>query len=275
MSRCAWLLILCLLVVSSPAFSCPRNQYESCVLGACVCLPKIGGAVGEGFEHLKKETQAQAGGAPLQAWLQGSRNSAVGTSQAIPPQIRQALTGYIDEDVMNRARFKVGDNGALNLANLTLTYGDRFSGGGAAAVTLIDVIVFQNANDAYNFPALWAHELTHVKQFRDWGVRDFAIRYARDSGAVENEAYAVGNNFNAWRAAHPQRNSPAPWPSQRFNPPQSAGLSSGWGMQACGCWGFNPRPTAPEPRCASGWVRINACSGFCPGGGRPFAYVCQ
>jgi hypothetical protein len=151
-------LLTCLMTAAVPAAACPPDQYEQCVLGACVCLPKIGGAVGEGAEHLKKEIQAQVAGNPLQLWLEGSRNTAIGTSSPMPPEIRQALTGYIDEDVMNRARFKIGDNGVINLAGLTLAYGDYFVGGGIAAVTLIDVIVFQDANNAYNNPSLWAHD---------------------------------------------------------------------------------------------------------------------
>jgi hypothetical protein len=31
---------------STFSFACPDDQYEQCVLGACVCLPKVGGAVG-------------------------------------------------------------------------------------------------------------------------------------------------------------------------------------------------------------------------------------
>jgi Domain of unknown function (DUF4157) len=213
-----------------PAYACPAGQYSS--MG--MCLPEIGGAVGQGFEHLKKEIPAQIGGNPLEGWLNASRNSAVGTSQPIPPQIRQALTGYIEDDVMNRARFKVDDNGVLNLGHLTMKYGD------ADAITLVDVIVFRNANDAFNNASLWAHELTHVKQYRDWGTHSFAIQYARDYNSVENPAYAVGNGFSAWYAAHGTGFQPVAQPFQptitfgsycstpqgRFGPGRTAPLGS-------------------------------------------------
>ena len=55
----------------------------------------------------------------------------------------------------------------------------------------------------------------------------------------------------------------------------SVGFPPGYGMQICGCWGFNPPLTAPEQRCQSGYVRLNSCPGFCPTGGIPYAYVCQ
>ena len=210
----ALIIILSLVSYSSVSLACPDNQYEQCFLGACACFPKIGGAIGEGAEHLKREVHGQTGGAILEQWLIASRNSAIGTSQPIPPQIRQALTGYIEDEIMNRARFKVGDNGILNLAGLTIAYGDRIYGRDVSAVTLVDLIVFQNANDAYNNPSLWAHELTHVKQFLYWGTRDFSIRYTRDSNGVEDQAYTVGNNYKNWRASQYQIQQPAYPPQQ-------------------------------------------------------------
>lgn len=55
----------------------------------------------------------------------------------------------------------------------------------------------------------------------------------------------------------------------------TAGLPSGYGMKVCGCWGPNPNPTEMEPRCASGYVRINVCAGSCSPGHPPYAYVCM
>lgn len=63
---------------------------------------------------------------------------------------------------------------------------------------------------------------------------------------------------------------PTPMPA-----PVAVGFPSGYGMQVCGCWGVNPAPIAPEARCQSGRVRLNACPGGCPTGGVPYAYVCQ
>ena len=251
------------------AQACPDNQYESCdpFRIACVCLPKIGGDVGKAAEKVKAETTAQSAGPVLAGWIQGSRNSAIGTAQPIPPNIRSALTGYVEPDILNRVRFKVGDNGVLNLAGLTIAYGDRFGQAQAQAVTLIDVVVFRNQSDAFGNAELWAHELHHVQQFRDWGVMDFGIRYARNSDAVEQPAYARGDGYVTWAAA---KQAPSPFPP----PIQGSGFPSGFGMQVCGCYG----PTAgwaPEPRCQSGAVRANLCAGFCPAGGQPYAFVCQ
>jgi hypothetical protein len=72
------------------AIACPDGQYSW--MG--MCLPEIGGDVGRGFEHLKKEIPGQLGGVPLEPWIIQSHNNAINGAMPIPPQIRQALTGY-------------------------------------------------------------------------------------------------------------------------------------------------------------------------------------
>jgi hypothetical protein len=152
------------------------------------------GNAGQEIDRIRIEAQAQAAAPAFEQGLIQSRNSAAsGGVAAIPPQIRQQLTGFYDDDILNRARFKVGDSGVANFANLSIQYGD------AAAVTLIDIVVFKDANDAYNNAKLWAHELKHVQQFRDWGTRDFSIRYLRSWNSVEGDAHAAENSFVAWR----------------------------------------------------------------------------
>ncbi len=262
---------LCIGAAPTPTF-CPENYYESCGLLGCICLPKIDGDIGRGAEHIKKETQAQTIGRALEQWLNGSRNSAIGTAMPIPMQVRNALTGYIDETSMNQVRFKVGDNGVLNLANLSITYGDKF-GNDVQAVTLVDVVVFRNEADAYNNMALWAHELTHVKQFREWGTNNFAISYARDVGSVENPAYQVGDGYDGWAKGRVFTPVPRPDPP-RVPPPIVTGFPSGQPMTTCGCWGNGP-VVAPENRCQSGRVQAVACQGWCQLGGSPYGYVCQ
>lgn len=172
-----------------------------------------------GIEHAGREGQAQTGAPVLEQWLIASRNTALaGGTSPIPPHIRQQLQGFgsFDNDLLNRVRFKVGDSGVANLANLGITYWH------ADAITLIDVIVFSDPQGV-NDPGLWAHELQHVKQFRDWGVRDFAIRYLRDPiherNPVEGEARQVAQAFQQWRQAQFQQ--PQPYPAPVYaQPPQ-------------------------------------------------------
>lgn len=191
-------IVITIALSSNSVLACPDGQYSQNIGLGSICVPEIGGAVGDAAEHVKRETVAHTGGPALEVWINQSRNSAIGTSDSIPPQIRHMLTGYIEDDILNRVRYKIGDNGILNLAGLTLDYGDKVYGNEIAAITLNDVIVFRDTNSASDL-GLWAHELTHVKQYRDWGVHDFAIRYVRNSDAVEDPAREVGAEYDAWR----------------------------------------------------------------------------
>lgn len=144
---------------------------------------------GRNIDRWRLEGQANLGAPAFEQWLIESRNSAAsGGTYRIPDDIRAMMTGFYDEDTLNRVRFKVGDHGVINLANLSIQYGD------AGAVTLIDVVVFANDQAAAD-PVLWAHELRHVQQFRDWGTRDFAIRYLRSWNSVEGDASNAENQF--------------------------------------------------------------------------------
>jgi hypothetical protein len=138
---------------------------------------------------LRLEASVETNAPTLAAWLQQSRNDAIGGAAPIPPHIRRQFAGFYDEDVLSRARYKVGDGGAVNLGNLAITYGDQ------SAIVLVDVIVFANAYDVQNNLVLWAHELKHVQQYRDWGVLDFAKRYLRSWNGVENEAESLASSY--------------------------------------------------------------------------------
>lgn len=55
--------------------------------------------------------ELQAGvltGPALEQAIIASHNTATNGAIPIPPQIRQQLTGYASEDLMNRVRYKIG-----------------------------------------------------------------------------------------------------------------------------------------------------------------------
>jgi len=165
---------------SSSVFACPAGQYQVCVV-ACFCAPGSEEDIGTIFENVNQ--MAVTG---LENWIVLSRNTAAaGETQTIPLNIRAQLEPYYDLQVLDSARYKVGDDAELNAANTMLQNPD------INAVTLIDIIVFRNAEDALNDVALWAHELKHVQQYQQWGVREFATRYTRDYNAVEAPAYEI------------------------------------------------------------------------------------
>lgn len=188
------LAITCGLFAAFPSYAgCPDRQYESCFLGACACFPMLGGDIGRGAEHLKNEIKGQVAGPVIEGWIRQSRNDAMRGALPIPPHIRRALTGYASESSMNRVRYKIGDNGVANLAHVTFQLGWE----NPRAITLDDVVVFRGPSEA-NDIALWAHELVHVDQYSSWGIRDFAIRYARNNSGVEEPGYAKERGYAHW-----------------------------------------------------------------------------
>lgn len=175
------LAVLLVSAYASPsAFACPAGQTEVCVV-TCFCAPGASGEMGAIYDNMNN--MAASG---LHNWLVQSRNTAAaGQTQPIPLNIRAQLEPYYDIQVLDSARYKVGDDVELNAAHTMLQNPD------VQAVTLIDIIVFRNADDALNNVALWAHELKHVQQYLQWGAREFAARYTRDYNAVEAPAYAI------------------------------------------------------------------------------------
>ncbi|HLD68972.1 MAG TPA: DUF4157 domain-containing protein [Pseudomonas sp.] len=174
------LLLLSLAPSLGAAAACPPGLQEVCVV-ACFCAP-----VSQKDIEPFSESVNRMAASGLEEWLLQSRNTAAaGDVRGIPLNIRVQLEPYYDLLVLDSARYKVGDSTELNAANTMLQNPD------VNAVTLIDIIVFRNADDALNNVALWAHELWHVQQYQQWGVREFSIRYTRDYDAVEAPAYEL------------------------------------------------------------------------------------
>ncbi|WP_280290264.1 DUF4157 domain-containing protein [Pseudomonas sp. BN417] len=172
--------VLALPFLSTAVLACPTGQSEVCVV-TCFCAP---GNPGEMAPLL--ESVSQMASTSLQQWIVESRNNMVASQlQPIPLHIRAQLEPYYDLQVLDTARYKVGDDGEMNAASTLMQNPD------VEAVTLVDVIVFRNENDAQNDVALWAHELHHVKQYLEWGVAGFAQRYTRDYNTVEAPAYKI------------------------------------------------------------------------------------
>ncbi|MFZ6044872.1 DUF4157 domain-containing protein [Pseudomonas sp. CR3202] len=176
--RVAMLLGACCLGL--PAQGCPPGQYEVCVT-SCICLPDAREVLGP----LPGEATRVAADA-LQQWLLQSRADALaGGVEAMPAGIRRQLVPYFDAALLDAVRYRIGDSSELGTASAMLHDPD------IKAATLIDIIVFRDAESAEGDTALWAHELTHARQFREWGVEGFAARYSRDPDSVEGPAYEV------------------------------------------------------------------------------------
>ena len=177
-----WLRLGCLLgglacsSVVWAANQCPAGQQRVC-LGSCFCAPGDSAVLNNASLML---------GMALRNWIVQSRQHAVAADLSpIPPAIRAQLEGYFDAQLLDMVRYRVGDDMPASLSHALLQNQD------VSAVTLVDLIVFQSAEDAQNNVPLWAHELTHVRQYRELGVDAFTARYARDYISLESPAYQM------------------------------------------------------------------------------------
>lgn len=156
--------------------ACPVGQERLCV-GLCFCAPSDSPLL----------TGVNQVAAPaLRDWILESRHRALQAgSEPIPLHIRAQLEAYFDLQVLDSVRYRVGDPNQGNLSYGLLQNPD------ISAVTLVDLVIFQNAQEAENDVALWAHELLHVQQYLQFGVDGFTERYVRDSSSLESPAYQL------------------------------------------------------------------------------------
>ena len=122
------------------------------------------------------------GGDALAFAIRQAKAAAGRDCQRVPGDIQQQLSSFFPAEVFNGVCWN--------------TYGQRFAIDSLllnefnqGAVTLEDVIVFKDGQVASD-PALWAHELTHVQQYRSLGLETFAHLYSFGSAqSIESEAY--------------------------------------------------------------------------------------
>lgn len=117
----------------------------------------------------------------LAASIRYSRQQALsGRTHPIPAHIQKLLSPYFHPEVMRAVRWTTPHG--LNLGTVVAGWFYR-----EGAVTLDNVVVFSQARFARDW-RLWAHELTHVMQYRAFGVDGFARRYLTDWSRLEGEA---------------------------------------------------------------------------------------
>jgi hypothetical protein len=157
---------------------CPTGQVQVCLGASCLCVPD---------PVRVREDGLKLAAARLEAWLLQSRQAALRAgAEPIPLMIRAQLAPFYDDTLLDEVRFRVGITDEMDAATVMLQNPD------VQAVTLVDVVVFRNADAAAEDAALWAHELWHVQQYREWGTDGFAQRYTRNFQSVEGPAYEMG-----------------------------------------------------------------------------------
>jgi hypothetical protein len=123
---------------------------------------------GNNLAFLIRQANAQASGSTIQ----------------MPADIRQTLTPFFPPQVLDRARFTTRQRAGISIATAALEVDGNIN-----AITVDDIIVFANDNDATN-PVLWAHELVHVGQCENMGIDGFAAMYAGwGAQTIANDAY--------------------------------------------------------------------------------------
>lgn len=144
-----------------------------------------------GFMSMQAQYSANIVSETLAAALQRSRDSLRPTGKPIPEEVRKGLIPFYPPELLDSVRYVIGDVSPSGVAGFAIRNGN------AAAVTLIDTVVFKDESYVGSL-GLWAHELHHVQQYSEWGLSNFAARYAFGWADVEAEASARAKSFVAW-----------------------------------------------------------------------------
>ena len=144
-----------------------------------------------GFMQVQTQYSANVVSQTLAAALQRSRDTVRPDSKPIPEEVKRELIPFYPAELLENVRYTIGDTSQAGLAGFAIRNGR------AAAVTLIDTVVFKDESYLTSL-ALWAHEIHHVQQYTDWGLSTFAARYAFGWSEVEAEAGARAKAFVAW-----------------------------------------------------------------------------
>jgi hypothetical protein len=110
--------------------------------------------------------------------------------QPIPQNIRNDLQRYFPAEILNKVRWTTA--GGISLDGALKNWFNQ-----EGAITLDEVIVFSNSDQAQNDVELWAHELTHVLQYSQLGVETFAFHYSVNWNSFESQARDNASNIIA------------------------------------------------------------------------------
>jgi hypothetical protein len=140
-------------------------------------------------------------GLALAAAVRQAKAQASFGARPVPPNVYQSLSPYFPPGMLTGVRYNTFDRTRITLDSAVMLLNND-----VAAITLDDVIVFRNESEAQNL-STWAHELTHVLQYRARGIDTFANTYTTNAWVLENEAkdaqarigFAISGNLAAAR----------------------------------------------------------------------------
>ncbi len=189
-----WVSCLLFAFAASPARACSDNEYEQCTLGICICLPKIGGDVGQLGERIKDEANRlvenvanELGKTPdairaciadvgkcvnevmtapvavyAQAYIETLYRQSEGKTYPFSPEFVQLAQPHYDIDL----------NG--------ITYADDIDTGHGMVLAYCDRVFFTRGGNLWQDKAelhLVLHELEHLVQCQKRGRRTFLSEY--------------------------------------------------------------------------------------------------
>ena len=144
---------------------------------------------------LQGQNPFEAVALPLAAAIRAAKERYEAQSQPLPTEVKAALKGHFEQDILNATRWTVG-NIEITLPNF-IGQGRKFFNNDSYAVVVDNIIVFNTAPGSWTQNShWWAHEVTHVEQYKKWGIENFSYRYLKDfGGKVEKEANNRANSI--------------------------------------------------------------------------------
>jgi hypothetical protein len=180
------LLLLCLFLLSTDTVSTrePTDEELRPPTFLSATMARLMRAGADSTMHYLEDRRMPPQAAPLlAAAIRVSQQQAEAAHvHAMPEHVRKALEPFYDADLLKRVRWTLPDSGP-GLGSLLA--GWYFRKGGA--VTFGDVVVVSDRKMANNV-WLWAHELTHIEQYRRFGIDGFARAYIDDWRGLEAAA---------------------------------------------------------------------------------------
>ena len=129
-----------------------------------------------------------------------ARNSAIANgARPLPPHVRSALSSFYPPSLLDSVRWSTDWNIVQNTPATAMMFADH----NVRAITYINAIVFRSGEEASDI-SLWAHEIYHAQQYKEWGVLEFAKQWtdnSSNSGPVEGPAYAKQAQVRSFLAA--------------------------------------------------------------------------
>lgn len=150
-------------------------------------IPQPGRAIQQLPDQIRQLPQSignlfNPAGLALAAAVRQAEGQAGFGARPIPASVYQGLLPFFAPGFLQSVHYNTFDRARITLDSAVLLFNNDI-----VAITLNDVVVFRNEDDAQNV-VTWAHELTHVQQYRYMGIDTFANVYSTNAWILENQA---------------------------------------------------------------------------------------